>query len=622
MRSISLLSGAAIAAFSLFTTAARADDALIVVTATRAPAPAESLPVRVDVIDRGDIEALGLDTLAGAIGPSAVQSGGVGQQTSVFLRGSNSNQVLALFDGVRLNDASTPAGAYDFGQDTLGALDRVEVLRGPGSSVYGADAIGGVINMIPRRGGAQAFEPFLEAAIGSFDMRRVLAGAAGTSGGFDYGLSVEAYDTDGFDQTPSRFDLHTGERDGASIQTGTLSARQQIGDFGIDALLRLRHAQAEYDTFSGGGGFDLRADDPDLGNDATQTLWRLGGEVRLGAARVRLSGGQVRSDRSETDGGFETNAAVSRQSFADLNTRLAWGGANLTAGVAFARDDIDTRPQFADPLSIGEDQTAAYIIGESAIFDHVTATGSVRADHYESFGTQVTYQLGAVAAFDPVRVFASYGAAFKAPSLSERFEQSFFNHGNPDLRPEASRSWEIGGDWRAGANLTLGGSYYQTRIDDLIQYDFGALHNVNIGRADIDGAEAYAQWANAWASIRVSYDWTRARNAETGEQLVRRPEDAWRLDARLRPTRRLSLALQWAYVGARRDVAYDDAGAFVSGSGLVSAFNVGALSATYDIDETAQLFGRIDNIADERYEQPSAFAGAPRSVSVGLRARY
>ncbi|MBI3437091.1 MAG: TonB-dependent receptor [Proteobacteria bacterium] len=622
MRILSLLCGVAVAALFI-STPARTEEIQLVVTATRSPTPANDLPVRVDVISSQDIEALGLMTLTEAIGPNAVQAGGTGQQTSVFLRGTNSNHVLALLDGVRLNDSSTPTGGYDFGEDTLGALQSVEVLRGPTSSIYGADALGGVINLIPRRGGATAFNPYFELAGGSFATHRVLAGAAGTNNGLDYGVSVESFDTAGFDQTPSRFVLHTGERDAAEVQTGTLSARQRIGDFGVDALFRLRHSQADYDTFSGGASFDLRADSPNLTNDALQSAWRLGGDVRVGPMSIRLSGGQVRSDRSESDGGLETTSAVSRQTFADLTSRFVWRGTNLTLGFEAARDNIDTRPQFADPLSFAESRTAAYVIGESQLFDHLTATASVRADRYERFGTRTTYQIGATSRFDAFRLFGTYGTAFKAPSLSERFEQSFFNHGNPDLRPEDSRSWEIGGEWGSRGGLTFGGSFYQTRINDLIEYDFGALKNINVGRVAIDGVEARAEWAPAdWASIRVSYDWTRARDANTGAELARRPEHSWRLDARMRPARGLGVALEWTYVGERRDVTYDDSGAFLNAAGRTPAFNVGAVSATYDIDPHAQIFARIDNISDVTYEQPAAFAGAPRSVIVGLRTRY
>lgn len=623
MRTPILLAGAALALSFGYAPPAAADDEVIIVTATRAPAPAQTLPTRVDVIDRADIEALNLVTLTGAIGPEAVQSGGAGQQTSLFLRGANSNHALALFDGVPLNDAASPNGAYDFGEDTLGGLERVEVLRGPASSVYGPDAIGGVVNMIPRRGGAGAFAPFFETAFGSLSTQRMLVGAAGSNGGFSYGLSAESFETHGFDQTPARFAAHTGDPDGASVQTGLVSMRQQFGALGVDALARVRRSRADYDTFSGGPFFDLRADDPGLSNQATQALWRIGGDAQLGTALVRLSGGQVRSDRSETDAGVETGAAAARQSFADLSARFEHGGASLTAGLSYARDDIHTRPQFADPLAAAEDRAAAYVVAQIPIADHVIATGSLRADHFESLGAHATYQLGAVAEFAPLRVFASYGTAFKAPSLSERYEVSFFNVGNPGLRPEDSRSWEAGADWRASDIVTFGASYYQTRIGDLIEYDFSQLKNVNVGRAAIDGAEAYVLLTPAAnASLRIGYAWTDARNAESGQQLARRPRDAWRLEARWRFTGRLSAALQWTYVGARQDVIYDDSGAFTSASGRTPASNVGSVSATFDLDAHAQLFARIDNVSDEIYEQPSAFAGPPRTGTIGVRARF
>jgi vitamin B12 transporter len=352
-------------------------------------------------------------------------------------------------------------------------------------------------------------------------------------------------------------------------------------------------------------------------------LWRLGGDAQLGNALVRLSGGQVSSNRSETDGGVETSAAKARQSFADLSSHFTWRASSLTAGVSFERDDINTRPQFANPLSIAEDLAAAYLIGQTPLLDHLIATASVRADHTKSFGSHATYQFGVVADYAPLRLFASYGTAFKAPSLSERFEVSLFNVGNPNLKPEDSRSWEIGADWRASAALTIGGSYYQTRIDNLIEYDFGARQNINLGHAAINGAEAYALVTpNGWSSVRLSYAWTDARNDDTGAKLLRRPENMLRLQARIRPTDQLALALEWSYIGARQDVTYDSTGAFLSSSARVSAFSVGAVSATYDLNQRMQIFARADNVANAVCEQPSAFASPPRSATIGVRLRH
>ncbi len=602
---------------------AHADEA-IVVTATRSPAPAATLPARVEVIGRADIEAHSMTTLAEAIGPQAVQAGGAGQQTSVFLRGANSKHALALFDGVRLNDAASPNGQYDFGQDTLGGLDRVEVLRGPASAVYGSDAIGGVVNMLPRRGGAAAFEPFAEASTGSFETRRALVGVAGSAGGFDYGISGEVFETDGHDLVPARMATHSGDRDATYLSTLTASLRHQSGAFAWDALLRVRESETEFDTFSGGPFMDLRADDSDLENTGAQRLWRLGAEMDAGAAlTVRLAGGQVLSERAETDGGGETSSADSTRDFADISGRYRFEAGSLNAGLSFERNHVATRTQFASPLATAESQAAAYLLAQFPLGRRVTATGSLRVDNYQNFGAHTTYAVGAVADLAPLRLFASIGAAFKAPSLSERFETSSFNLGNRNLRPEQSQSWEIGADWSAWETVSLGASYYKTRIADLIEYDFLQLKNLNVGEASIDGAEIYAQAAVApWASLRASYTWTDARDAATGAPLARRPAHAWRLDVRVRPHERLALALSWSYFGARTDVAYANSGAFESGAGRAEAFNVGALSASFDLTARTQAFARIDNITDAAYEQPAAFAGAPRGGSIGIRTRF
>ncbi len=603
---------------------AHAEESEIVVTATRAEVDAARLPARIDVIDRDEIETRSLATLSEALGSDALQSGGGGQQASLFLRGANSKHALALFDGIRLNDAAGPTAAYDFGQDLLGAAERVEVLRGPASAIYGSDAIGGIVNVIPRLGGDTAFEPFLELSGGSFDTRRGLVGASGETEGWSYGVSAETFSTDGFDHVPERFATRTGDADGAAIDAFTGALRYEATGFALDALARTRRSDAEYDTFSGGPGFDLRADDPDLDNDAEQTLWRLGAEVMPSSAlEVRLSGGEVRSAREEADDGVVTIAADSLRVFSDLVAIYHADALTLTGGLAYEHNEIDTRSPFADPLRAAEEQYAAYLIGQWDLSAAIVATGSVRVDDYEAFGTQTTYAFGAVADLAPLRLYASYGTAFKAPSLSERYETSFFNVGNPDLAPEESRSWEAGVDWALNDAVRLGASYYETHIDNLIEYDFAVTQNVNIGEAAIEGAEAFLEASlNSWSSLRVSYAWTDARDAVSGQQLARRPEHAWSLDARIEPTERLTLALRWTYAGERTDVLYADDGTFAQAAGVTEGFSIGALTANYDIDARAEIFTRIDNITDETYELPNAYAGAPRIGYLGVRARF
>ena len=451
--------------------------------------------------------------------------------------------MLALFDGIRLNDASSPTSAYDFGQDSLGAIERVEVLRGPASTIYGSEAIGGVVNIIPRRGGESALEPFLELEAGSFETLRTLLGVAGAADGWAYGASAELYDTAGFDNVPERFDTHTGDEDGSTINTYTLAARRDAGALGFDVLARYRDADAEYDTLSGGVNFDLRADDPDIGNEQEQTIWRVGADYDLSdALTVRLSGGEVGLERAENDGGFQTFSAEFERQFADLTATYDLSNGSIVGGLSFENNAIDTAPQFNDPLVADEDQSAAYVIGQFDVTANIVATGSVRVDDYEAFGAQTTYALGAVANFEPFRVFASFGTAFKAPSLSERYETGFFNIGNPDLKPEESKFWEVGFDWDVTPGVRAGMSFYQTRIDNLIDYEFSLLQNINIDEAEIDGAEAYVEFAPAiMGSIALGLRLDRCSRWRDRRAIVapaRRGADARRIVYADRPARR------------------------------------------------------------------------------------
>ena len=352
-------------------------------------------------------------------------------------------------------------------------------------------------------------------------------------------------------------------------------------------------------------------------------MWRLGADAALGAAsEVRLSAGQVLSDRNETDGGAITSAAQSTRDFVETTGRYEQGALRLNGGIAWERSAIETSSQFSAPLAVAEEQSAVFAVAQIEAAPDVIATGSLRLDRYDAFGSELTYSGGVVWNSAQLRLFASYGIAFKAPTLSQRFESNAFVNPNPDLEPERSRSWEIGADWR-GVGYALGASVYQTSIENLIQYEFAQLRNVNVGRAEINGLEAYAEGAVAdWARLGLVYAHTDARNDLTGERLARRPAHSWRLEARLEPLQRLSLDFSWSVVGARTDVTYDNFGQFEPANGRIGGYEIGAVAASFALADGYQAFARIDNVTDATYEQPAAFAGPPRSVSAGIRARF
>lgn len=617
----------------------------IVVTATRGDAAAGSVAARTDVVSRAEIELKGFVTAADALkavpGLSVVQSGGAGGLTSVFSRGTNSKHTLALFDGIRLNDASTPNGQFNFGSDTLGDLERVEVLRGPASAIYGSDAIGGVINFIPRIGGERAFMPYAEIAAGNLDTYRGMAGARGTAGRLAYGVTAEYFETGGFNNVAARIADDLGERDGSRFFTITGNGELKVSEaLTIRGLARYRKARTDFD--------DAALDRTGRGGRDSYFVWRIA--PRLTALDDRYQGdlefGQVDNKRSEWNrpdanngfGGADTRSSGLR-TFAAWRNRLKIEASDLVAatlsgGVEWQRDKVMSFDGYSDALDRSEEQTAVYGLAQIALTDRLDINGSLRYDAPQSFRAVTTWNAGAVLHLKEVggRAYISYGTSFKAPTLSERFSRSAWNVGNANLRPERGKSFEAGID--AGTDVGAQGwigvnaTYFDTNIRDLIEYDSVALANRNVGKAAIDGFEVGLRArAGDIADLRVNYSRTNAFNHATGERLLRRPKHGWSASLTLNPTERISLSADWYRRGTRLDVVYDDSSEWGPGGGyvgnrLVSAYDLVGLAARYKMTENVELFANMRNAFNERYEEPDSYRGAPRTWQIGARARF
>ncbi|MFZ2029053.1 MAG: TonB-dependent receptor [Vitreimonas sp.] len=642
MRTKSLISSAAVAALSLFSsaTAHAQDDEEIVVTATRAAARVATLPAEVDVIDVETAQSRGVTTLANALreapGLDVVPAGGAGQQTSLFAGGANSNHTLVLFDGLRINDPSTPGSSFDAGQDLLGGLSRIEVVQGPMSAVFGSDALGGVVNLIPRHGGPGVFNARLNIAGGSLDTWSGGASVDGTLGSFRYAVSADAFSTGGYDLVPERMSTHTGEHDGAEMTTLTGVFDFSVSNaFALDLLVRHREAHVDFDPFLDFFPLPMqRAEDDNLEisqNDLD--LARLGATWTLGdALSMRATIGGMHQQRAQSDDGQVTDAFDGRRRFADLTLTWrpgavgAFDGVNFVAGISAEHEEISVAQGFGFPppsFFTAADQTngGLFVSAQSRV-DRLTLTGAVRVDDYQGFGTTPTWRLGA--SFDAVewlRLYAAYGASFRAPTLYERF----VSFGNPNLDPERGKGWEVGANARFHAfgqaeGIELAGLYRHSDIDDLI--DFGPLFTyANVDRATIDTAEArLAARPFEWLTARVAYVYTDAHDDVAHTPLLRRPKNYWtaELIATHGPFR---ADLSWREVGQRSDQIYGDDG-FALGIGETPSFAVTRLSLAYDITSGAEVYVAADNLFDAAYEPANAFAGAPRTFTLGLRTRY
>ncbi|MEZ5996189.1 MAG: TonB-dependent receptor [Hyphomonadaceae bacterium] len=597
---------------------AREDE--IVVTATRRPEAARNLPADVQVIDaaaarlRGDVS---LDqAVSEAAGIQAPRAGPIGQQASIFSGGFESNHTLVLFDGVRMDDPSTPEGVFDAGQDTLGGADRIEIVQGPMSALYGSAALGGVINILPRHGREGALNPGLEVAAGSFGTVLANASGDGTSGRLRYAVNAEAYASSGYDIVPARMATYTGEPDGAEIATLTGLFDYALSDaFSIDLLVRRRQARADFDPgFFGNIGENPQAEIRQ--NDAG--LFRVGATWRpSGGADVRISGGGLDTDRVTANAGVNGDEYHGERRFWDAAGAWQVNAWRLQLGAQTEQENITAR-SFGALVEGEQNHTGAFAAanGPAGPFNIAAA---IRRDDFGAPGAATTWRAGA--SYDAgarARVYAAYGTSFRAPSLYE-LHAPFF--GAADLTPERARSWEIGADARVSAFSRPDGAEASlllrtSEIDDLI--GFQGLSYANFDRAKIDFAEArVALRPLDWLTAHISYANTNARDAGAGQALQRRPRHAWaaRIEA---DWGRAHAELGWRETGARLDTVYDDLGAF-GGVAAVPSYELVRASASWALSGAARIFVTVDNLLDQSYEPVNGFAGAPVNALVGIR---
>ena len=612
-------------------------DETVIVTATRHASDARALPADVTVIEAGESFARGEVTLEAALahtpGLDIVRAGSLGQQTSLFIGGANSGHALVLFDGLRLNDSASPASAFDAGQDMAGALARIEIVEGPMSALYGSDALGGAINLLPRHGGAGALNARLDVAGGSFDTLVGAASVNGTIGALRYAVSAEGFATGGYDVVPTRMATHTGDPDGAASSTLTGVFDLALSDaISIDLIARRRAARADFDAFP----FDFatfqeyRADDPDLEiarNDlslvALGATWTISDAITL-----RARGAWVGQARVQADGGLATEFYEGDRRSLELTVDSRLGALGAFENIAFVlgavaiRDEVEIAESFGFPppssfVTAAQDEVGAFVSAQ-ARWRAVTITGAVRVDEHDGFGAAATWRLGASYDLGAVRIYAAVGTSYRAPTLYERF----VSFGDPNLRAEEGVGWEIGADARIAAfgrddGLTMAARLRTNDIDNLIEFGPFFIY-ANVARAELQSVEGEASLRPLeHLTLRASYTHTRARDADTGAALLRRPRHVWRAAAEWRHGP-FDVELSWRSVGARADRLYGDDG-FSDGVGLTPSYYIVRASSSFEMMTGARLFIAADNLFGEVYEPANGFAGAPRSVLVGVR---
>lgn len=575
----------------------------VVVTASRQQQRASEVMARVEVIDRAAIERAGqsslLDLLRAQPGLRISTNGGAGSNTAAFMRGAESRHTLVLVDGMRINSATS-------GQPTLEAIplamiERIEILRGPASALYGSEAIGGVIQIFTRKGEA-GFHPELFAGLGSQGTRKLNAALTGGEGRMRYSVSVGEDKTDGINakRDPAYWNMPWGnsyDPDNDGWRNRHFSASASLGFRDRDEVgVNVFHTDGrnEYDTNDHYDSYlDKRVSaigaymSNSLAEGWTSTL-------RVGRTQDKL--------RNWPDADFPS-------AFDSTQTQFSWQhDVALSLGTLMAAYDyVRTEVGGTTDYTVKRRSVNALLLGWSARIDAHNLQVNVRHDDNSQFGGKTTGLLSYGYRVSPQwSVQASIGNAFNAPTFNQLYwPDTGFGGGNPDLDPERALSREVGVRW-AGAESSLELTYYDNRVRDLI----AGWPPVNVNRAHLRGLELVARTALAGFNLEAGLDLLDAEDEATGKDLPRRPARAafFRAD---RESGAWNYGVQLNAQGSR----YEDVGNAVRlpGYGLLDAY------AHYRFSPDWRLEMRANNILDKDYEVSRGYGTEGASVFVGVR---
>lgn len=605
-----LLASAAALALPSHALAQEADDPAdlpeVVVTATRLPAIVAETP-GARVIDRRTIDQRGAvfaaDILAGVPGLSVTRTGLAGP-AQVRMRGATPGKTLVLVDGVPVNDPADISGGADFTGFELSDIERIEVLSGPQSSLWGSDAIGGVIAFTTRELDGLA----AEAEAGSYDtVRGRLAGGVSTDR-YGFGAWVSHFDTAGI----SAADEADGnpEADGFTATTVGARGRYALSDAAmVDAALRWTESDGGLDG-NPPPTFALADTDDTFSRDQWSGFGRLRLDALGLAHQFSVSASDIsRGILSDFPSTFEADRQVYR-----------WQADGSASGVDFVvgaeREDTEGSLSTGDSVKFGT--TSAFATARIDPTERLTLTGALRLDDTDDFGSETTGRVSAAYTLGSgFTLSGAWGTGFKAPSISQALCDFCYGAAVfPRLSPETAAGYEAALGWgtpdgRLEGRITL----YRLDVEDQIAAfstpDFSAFYYVNLDQTRTDGVEmeGRARLGRGF-DLSLAYAWTDAREVPSGDRLLRVPEHAG--SATLGWTgRRLSGALT-----VRAEDDQDDAG------GVREGFVTANLTGAYALTDQVSLTARVENLADERYQQVLGYGEPGRSGYVGVRLRY
>lgn len=579
----------------------------VVVTASRLEEPQEETTSEVIVITAEEIERTNAqkvpDVLMNVADLNIPQNGGKGKTAEVLLRGGSPRHTLVMIDGVKVNSPTT--GGFDFGGLDVDDIERIEIVKGPQSTMYGSEAMTGVIHIITKKGKGKP-RTTVSVEGGSFGTFKPSVGVSGGTDTVHYRFNASYFKNSGISAARGG-----AEDDGYKNAYFSGKAGAKLGEKAeVEVAGNYYYDRTELDSFD----FFLGPVD-----DLTYATWghhyTVSGKGKLylldrwEQILTLSSASDLWRSRNLTVDFLNSDIETFRNTVEWQHNLYLTDAYTLTGGVEYREEKGENEGNFESTI----DNAAVYVNNKLKLLeDALVLNAGLRYDDHETFGNETTYRVGAVYSVERLglRLRGSYGTGFRAPSFNELFFPDF---GNPDLKPEESKAWEVGFEKDFSDRVTVRATYFHQDFENLIEFDGITFMAGNVAEARAEGVETgIAVRVTDRIDVSADYSFLDAEDEATGSRLNRRPEDKVVVGAGYHGER-LSLDADLIYVGEVFDVP--------AGRDLDS-YAVVNVSGSFDVAKDLTVFARVENLFDEDYETAGNFSSPGFSVFGGIKAAF
>jgi vitamin B12 transporter len=610
----------------------------VVITATRTENSVRDLANSISVIDSAEIhnrnKTTVFDLLKEEYGLSYTSQGGANKLASIYTRGANSNHTLVLVDGIELNMTNDPGNSYDFSYLPTDNVSRIEILRGPQSTLYGSNAMAGVINIITQKGnGSPRFSLSTEG--GSYGTYRGLADVSGSFDAFNYSIAVSRFKTTGFSSASSNYG--NTEKDGSDNYNLTsrfgLNILQNSGiidNLGFNLFYRFSKGNSDYDQWGG-----LHGDDPTFVFHIQESALRGETEAALfnGFWKSTLGVSFFRNVRNYAFDSTTYNPYSSNSFYDGNKVKFDWqNNFQLTQWNLFtlgiesqneqANSDYFSYSSFGPYISLfpsSRSYTAGIYLQDQIKSGNFFAAIGVRTDKHNQFGTVTTYRIAPsyIIPESGTKLKFTFGTAFHSPSLFDLFDPAY---GNTALKPEKNTGWDVGIDqYLINNKVSIGAAYFSNQFENLFGYDSN-FRTINIDKAETHGVELYSTVeVTSNTKFKLNYTFLKSNELQGPDKnmpLLRRPEGKLGFVLLNTFENKLNTTFELVYVSERFD---DDFSSGIPVRVKLKPYTLVNLSASYTLFSYLDIYGRVDNLFNTAYEEIYGYGVPALSGYLGFK---